>query len=250
MNTGKDYNLYKEFIDKYKVSGFEGIGRNSPFIKEVELLTEKYGQFFSVGDVIRIKYLWTSNRSFQMMGIEPEQFDPYCQYDATHPDDLRKHALRRLKLFDFTNDFYLARKGEILMSTDVRLKNRNGEYKNMLFQLYLFYSETFNTVFLFQLHTYIDGLKAVKPGQHDYAGTDFSKFRFPDKELLATGSAFSERELEIITLVDEGLTSHEIAGKLFLSKNTVNTHRSNILHKSGNRTFNELLYNLKKLGMI
>jgi DNA-binding CsgD family transcriptional regulator len=250
MTNNQNYILYRQFIDRYKESGFKDIDRSSAFIKEVEQLSEKNDQFFCVGDVIRIKYLWTSKRSAEMMGIEPDQFDPYCQYDATHPDDLRKHALRRLKLFDFTNEFYLARKGEILMSTDVRIKNRLGVYQNMFFQLYLFYSEAFNTVFLFQLHTNIDSFENIKPGQHDYAGTDFSKFRFPDKELLTTGSAFSERETEIIRLVDKGLTSQEIADKLFLSKNTVSTHRSNILHKSGNRSFNELLHQLKKLGEI
>lgn len=250
MTNNQNYILYRQFIDRYKESGFKDIDRSSAFIKEVEQLSEKNDQFFCVGDVIRIKYLWTSKRSADMMGIEPDQFDPYCQYDATHPDDLRKHALRRLKLFDFTNEFYLARKGEILMSTDVRIKNRLGVYQNMFFQLYLFYSEAFNTVFLFQLHTNIDSFENLKPGQHDYAGTDFSKFRFPDKELLTTGSAFSEREMEIIRLVDKGLTSQEIADKLFLSKNTVSTHRSNILHKSGYRAFTELLHNLKKDGMI
>lgn len=39
------------------------------------------------------------------------------------------------------------------------------------------------------------------------------------------------RELEIIRYIAEGLTNHEIAGKLFLSFRTVDTHRNNILSK-------------------
>ena len=39
------------------------------------------------------------------------------------------------------------------------------------------------------------------------------------------------RELEIIRLIAEGLTNHEIAGKLFLSNVTVDTHRKNMLAK-------------------
>jgi len=39
------------------------------------------------------------------------------------------------------------------------------------------------------------------------------------------------RELEIIRLIAEGLTNHEIAGKLFLSNVTVETHRKNMLAK-------------------
>jgi DNA-binding CsgD family transcriptional regulator len=250
MTIDTDYNVYKEFIDRYKGSGFKGIDRSSPFIEEIEQITEKNDQFFSVGDVIRIKYLWTSKRSVQMMGIEPGQFDPYIQYDATHPDDIRRHALGRLKLFDMTNDMYMAGNGEVLMSTDVRIKNQSGEYTNMLFQMYLFYSKSFNTVFLFQLHTNINAFIKLKQGRHFYIGTDFSNFRFPDKNLLTLGTVFSEREFDIINLVDKGLTSQEIANMLYISKNTVNTHRSNILQKSGTHTFNELLHNLKKTGMI
>ncbi len=41
----------------------------------------------------------------------------------------------------------------------------------------------------------------------------------------------SKREKEIIHLIRQGLTSHEIANKLFLSTYTVDTHRRNILRK-------------------
>lgn len=43
----------------------------------------------------------------------------------------------------------------------------------------------------------------------------------------------SPREREIINLLSEGYTSEKIAQKLFLSKNTVETMRKNILSKSG-----------------
>lgn len=43
----------------------------------------------------------------------------------------------------------------------------------------------------------------------------------------------SERELEIIALVAEGLTNQEIAGNLTISKRTVDNHVSNIFTKTG-----------------
>ena len=43
----------------------------------------------------------------------------------------------------------------------------------------------------------------------------------------------SAREIEIITLIAEGLTNAQISEKLFLSKHTVNTHRKNIMNKLG-----------------
>ncbi len=47
----------------------------------------------------------------------------------------------------------------------------------------------------------------------------------------AGADVLSKREKEIIHWIRQGLTSHEIAEKLFLSTYTVDTHRRNILRK-------------------
>ncbi|HEY9114521.1 MAG TPA: response regulator transcription factor [Bacteroidales bacterium] len=53
--------------------------------------------------------------------------------------------------------------------------------------------------------------------------------------------ALTEREKNILRLVALGLTSIEIAEKLFLSIHTVNTHRKNILKKLGIKTVSGLM---------
>ena len=45
----------------------------------------------------------------------------------------------------------------------------------------------------------------------------------------------TERELEVLRLICQELTTTEIAGKLFLSPRTVEGHRNNILLKIGAR---------------
>ena len=42
----------------------------------------------------------------------------------------------------------------------------------------------------------------------------------------------SRRESEVLQLLSEGLTTNEIAEKLFTSKRTIETHRQNILEKT------------------
>ncbi|MEW5858886.1 MAG: helix-turn-helix transcriptional regulator [Cyanobacteriota bacterium] len=47
-----------------------------------------------------------------------------------------------------------------------------------------------------------------------------------------TPATLSDRELQIIELVAAGLTNHEIAQKLEISKRTVDNHISNVLTKT------------------
>ena len=51
-------------------------------------------------------------------------------------------------------------------------------------------------------------------------------------EKTATQAALSDREIQIVDLVAVGLTNHEIAKQLEISKRTVDNHISNILTKT------------------
>ncbi|MEC3879673.1 response regulator transcription factor [Parapedobacter sp. 10938] len=90
----------------------------------------------------------------------------------------------------------------------------------------------------------IDTIKLIHRGQnyYDYDHTTAASepsALFDDKFL--NKFKLSPRELQIITLVSNGLTNNEIANKLFLSVHTVMTHRKNILHKLEVRNTAEML---------
>jgi len=246
----KDYDLYLKFIETYSPSGFKKIDRNDPLVVQLEALSEINNQFFHVADLIQARITWASKRSELMIGIKPEELDAYHFMEATHPDDLHKHTLGRSKMFNLANDLFAAKKGKALLSINLRIRNAQGEYPDLMFQLYFMYSEQFHTVLLFQVHTNIDYLKMRNHGYHYYVGNDFSNFRFPDKELLAIGNPLSDREFEIVKLIESGLSSEEIAEKLFLSVHTVNTHRRNILKKTGKSTIPDLVYDLIERGLL
>lgn len=57
---------------------------------------------------------------------------------------------------------------------------------------------------------------------------------------------FSDRELEILTFVCKGLSTKEIADKLFISSRTVEKHRANLMTKIGAKNIIEvIIYGLK-----
>jgi len=53
-----------------------------------------------------------------------------------------------------------------------------------------------------------------------------------EPEEASKASRLSRRESEVLQLLAEGLTTNEIAEKLFTSKRTIETHRQNILEKT------------------
>jgi DNA-binding NarL/FixJ family response regulator len=61
---------------------------------------------------------------------------------------------------------------------------------------------------------------------------------------------FTRREVEILQLVAQGFNSTEIAGKLFIASSTVDTHRRNMLKKSGAKNVATLIGTALKHGLI
>ncbi|CAN5622639.1 response regulator transcription factor [soil metagenome] len=68
------------------------------------------------------------------------------------------------------------------------------------------------------------------------------------KEIEKLG--LSKRELEVLTLIAAGLSNEEIAGKLFVSLNTVKTHSSNIFIKLDVKRRTQAAEKAKRLSII
>jgi hypothetical protein len=245
------YDLFLEFKKTYSPVGFKGIDRRDPLIVSLEEMMKLNNQFLAVFDMIRMKIEFASQGSIQMRGIRPEDLESYHFKEATHPDDLKRHELGLVKLFKIAHELFVAKKGEQLMSENLRKRNITGNYSNQLIQCYFFYSRVpYETVYNININTDISWFKRKRWGFHYYVGNDLSYFRYPDEELLMTGNIFSDREFEIIKLVHEGLDSEKIAEKLFLSRHTVNTHRKNILDKTGKCHMSDVIFDLQERGML
>ena len=58
------------------------------------------------------------------------------------------------------------------------------------------------------------------------------------------------RELEILECIAAGLSTREIAGKLFVSENTVKTHAGRVLDKLGAKRRTQAVQKAKEAGLI
>lgn len=72
----------------------------------------------------------------------------------------------------------------------------------------------------------------------------------PESEPTKNPYNFSRREIEVLILLAEGLTTSEIAEKLFTSKRTIETHRQNMLEKSQARNAAALIKMAMSQGVL
>jgi DNA-binding CsgD family transcriptional regulator len=251
MPNPYSYSIFFDFLESYLPTGFLKIDPDDPIMLKLEELTGENDQYFQVFDLGKMKFLFTSKNIFPMLGVTAEDINPGHYTQLVHPDDEERLGQARARVYKMEKEIFKAQKGSALTSYNLRIRNSGGNYNNLFVQDYMFYSPIpYKAVFLIQVITNIDWYKMKKDRFHHYVGNDLSLFKFPDQKLLDMGPDLSYREFEIIRLIEAGLSSQEIADRLFLSVHTVNTHRSNILEKTGKTSVSDLIYEFKEKGLL
>ncbi len=95
--------------------------------------------------------------------------------------------------------------------------------------------------------------EAIFPGNilrwfGNWGAVQTSLTALPDQSLLI--EPLSPRELEVLGLIDQGLSNAEIAGELIVAPSTVKTHINNIFGKLGVRTRLQALKRAEELGLL
>jgi len=246
-----DYSIYQYFLEKFLPNIFLNIDRTDPFIIELEKKLAYSKQFVYVADIMQLKFLFVSNNIKNVLGVNPDEFDPSTFLNRVHPKDRDRYSLARANLIKKGQDLFAKQSGIAVFSSHVSQLNKDGNYANMMFQSYSFYNDLlYKTVYALIVVTDLSDFKISKHGYHFYQGEDLTYFRYPDDKLLQVGHVFSEREFEILKLIASGFESHQIADKLFLSEHTVNTHRRNLLKKTNKASTHELVIELMQNGVL
>ena len=86
----------------------------------------------------------------------------------------------------------------------------------------------------------IEALTKIAEGQN-YFGQDITLQLMKSFKRNQEESKLTDREVEIIRMIEKDMTTKDIAQTLFISERTVETHRKNILHKTNTQTVVGLL---------
>ena len=248
----EDYSLFYKFFVTYSEGDFKNIDPDDPLMQELDSYMDDNRQLFYITDVIQLDIKFISKGVRSMFGIEQDKITTGFFLTTTHPDDLKRHNLARSKLLSVAQEIYMKKSGTCIISSNFRGSiPGTAEYAEYLYQCFIFYSKIpYESTFLILVITDISGFNKIHKGFHYYIGSDPKAFRFPDDELLSKGNIFSHTEFKIIEFIEQGLSTKEIADKLYRSPLTVNTHRSNIIKKAGKSSITEVIRELKAKGLL
>jgi DNA-binding NarL/FixJ family response regulator len=88
------------------------------------------------------------------------------------------------------------------------------------------------------------------PGTAVFSNKNTREVIFTMEGQKELGEEISQREKEVLGLMADGYRSKEIAEQLFISINTVNNHRSNIMNKLNASNSIEAVGMAKELGIL
>ena len=69
--------------------------------------------------------------------------------------------------------------------------------------------------------------------------------RNPNLKKAKNQYGLSDREIEVVALIDQGLTNKEIGSRLFISEHTIKDHIKNVMRKMDATSRSEIIHNLK-----
>jgi DNA-binding CsgD family transcriptional regulator len=75
-------------------------------------------------------------------------------------------------------------------------------------------------------------------------------YLFNNDDEFNSGTLLTKRETQILGLIAQGMDSQEISKRLFISFNTVNNHRQNILIKTRSENSTQALLYAKRIGIV
>ena len=135
--------------------------------------------------------------------------------------------LAELRFFNFLRHVPRHARPDYYLVSKLRMKAATGDTIDVIHRMYYIYADDSETV--------THALCLYGRPAFDFIGKNriVNSFTGVSEELTASGdsSILSRREKQVLTLIDSGKRSYEIADILSISKNTVSRHRQQILAK-------------------
>ncbi len=190
-------------------------------------------------------------KTSDILGLEPsgrfEKIDSIWEekiLDRIHPEDQRRRYLLELAFHHFITTSHTDNAFDWHMENTMRMADKSGKYLPAHHRIFYFQGKGQRGVsYAICLFNLTQKTSKVAVLRNSLTG-EKRQINIDEKQFL------SEREITILTLVREGLSSKVISARLNISKNTVDRHRQNIISKMQAANMAEACYKAKQLGLV
>ena len=219
-------------------------------IKGFEELANFGSQFIYVFDLPGRKISYVSPGIQKILGYEPGEVDLQFLYEKIHPDDRGGVAEATMDALQGAIDNGMTHPGRLKFSVNYRFQKKDGTYLQILRpQTVQMTDREGNILRTTGIIVELGHLPEVIGVTGKLVDNESGEVIY-SRSYHSAGSPFSTREKEIITLLALGKKTEEIAEALFISPNTVSTHRKNMLKKYAVKNTAALILFSKKQGII
>lgn len=237
--------LLQEISNRWKF-----IGQNQIPKRDLELELRVYRKMIEVLQVGRSYFFifipptnrieFVSDSMENILGYSKEEFDTEFFVSQIHPEDFPTFVKFEKMVVDFKVNLAPDKILKYKSRYNYRIRKSDGEYLPILQQSITIQSNENGAVIRnLVVHTDISEYKTDSIMKLSFIGLEGSPSfigvgRSHEAKLLNPN--LSKREVEILSLLGQNKSSKEIAEQLFISIETVRTHRKNLLRKTNSNT--------------
>ena len=213
--------------------------------------------YFFIPNFFDLRFEYVDHKIEDILGVQPAKFNLEKLIELMHPEDAEQMQFKEAAAVEFffkripleQLPFYKA-------SYTFRLKDQQGLWKMILHQSLTINITDARIHRTLVVHTDISHLHMLPNTRISFIGIKgrpsyFSLSTDPNTLLQPEELwQLSSREMEIIKFLSEGFSSKQIAEYLSISSHTVDTHRRNLLQKTGTLNTMELAVACIKKGLL
>lgn len=161
-------------------------------------------------------------------------------------DEQKEKYIAELRFFHYLRHLSKAKRPEYYLASKLRFRFRDGDVHDVLHRMYYLFDETRENIRY--------AICIYGPLSFDFKGKSFAINSISGiKEELTVSdndAILSRRERQVLSMIDAGMKSAEIAGLLNISIHTVNRHRQEIICKLQVKNTHEACRLAKSMGML
>ncbi|MFL1011738.1 LuxR C-terminal-related transcriptional regulator [Flavisericum labens] len=250
MTNEKVKSTYREIFKSYYSPSLE---KHIEKIIELDAFLPYSSTFFCITNTQELSFEYVSKNFKTCLGLDKGILEAEGMryfWSRIHPDDLEQWLKALNELMNFTlSEIDLADRGKMSYTWNYRFKNAKEEYVNIIQNTTPLEFDMDEKPIIGLAHYTVINADLKMPvcasakllnNRNEYDTVYYNNF---SQNLLTDG--VSNRERDIIRLLALNYSSKEIAEKLNISSNTVDTHRRNILKKLNISSTGELVGMLK-----